>query len=127
MPNHVIHSRFKDLPKESIANGALVRTALRGDNSMVVINWLHPTSEPSPPPHTHPFDQISLVLTGTLDFEVDGDHVLVGPGESLQIPADIPHTATVVGHEVVLNIDVYAPARPDYAHLTAHQDEAFNL
>ena len=126
MPTRVIHSRFADLPSESLAGGDLVRTALRGDDSTIVINWFHPTDRVSPPPHTHPFDQVSLVLSGTLDFEVDGQHIVVGPGEALQIPAGVPHTATIVGDEVALNIDVYAPVREDYAHLTAHQADAFD-
>ena len=125
MPNRVIHTRLASLPSESVANGALIRTAVRGDNSLVTINWLYPGHGEPPPPHSHPFDQLSFVLQGTMEFEVSGEQYTVATGEVLQIPANAPHTAKVVGDEVALNIDVFAPAREDLLYLAAHQQEAF--
>lgn len=126
MPSRVIHSRLADLPTESLAGGALVRTAVRGDDSLVTINWFHPTDIETPPPHTHPFDQISFVFAGTVEFFVADETYIVSAGESLQIPADVPHTARLVGDEVALNVDVYAPVREDYLFLVQHQEDAFD-
>jgi quercetin dioxygenase-like cupin family protein len=127
MPTRVIHAKLDALPQESIAGGALVRTAVRGDNSLITVNWFHPGhSEQAPPPHSHPFDQVSFVFEGTLGFEVDGQVYEVSAGEVLHIPADAPHTAWLIGTQVALNVDVYAPVRDDYRYLVEHQADAFD-
>jgi hypothetical protein len=46
----------------------------------------------------------------------------VRAGELLYIPARVPHVGRVVGDEVVLNVDIFAPIRDDYLYLAAHQD-----
>ncbi|GFG85597.1 cupin domain-containing protein [Mycolicibacter algericus] len=126
MPNRIIHSCLEDLPTESLAGGALVRTAVRGDKSLITINWFHPGhTVKTPPPHSHPFDQVSFVFSGKIGFEVEGQVYEVAAGEVLQIPADVPHTAWLIGDEVALNVDVYAPVRNDYRHLVEHQGDAF--
>ena len=48
-----------------------------------------------------------------------------GPGPVLRIPPGARHTAWPKGDEVVLNVDVFAPARSDYLFLTNHQDDEF--
>lgn len=127
MPNRVIHARLKKLPHESLAGGALVRTAVRGDQSLITVNWFHPGhTVATPPPHSHPFDQVSFVLSGVVGFDVEGKIYEVGAGEVLQIPADLLHTAWLIGDAIALNVDVYAPVREDYRHLVAHQADAFD-
>ncbi|MGY4708453.1 cupin domain-containing protein [Mycolicibacterium sp. CBM1] len=127
MPKRVIHAQLSSLPQESIAGGALVRTAVRSDDSLVTINWFHPGHDvPTPPPHSHPFDQLSFVFAGAVGFEVDGQVYEVRAGEVLQIPADAPHTAWLIGEDVALNVDVYAPVREDYRYLVDHQADAFD-
>lgn len=51
----------------------------------------------------------------------DGGKNAVRPGELLHISAGIPFLGRVIGDEVVLNLDVFAPAREDYLYLAAHQ------
>jgi mannose-6-phosphate isomerase-like protein (cupin superfamily) len=127
MPNRVIHARLQELPQESLGDGALVRTAVRGDKSLITVNWFHPGHDIAPPPaHSHPFDQVSFVFSGTVGFSVDGQTYEVRAGEVLQIPADMPHTAWLIGDEVALNVDVYAPVREDYLSLVDHQADAFD-
>lgn len=125
MPNRVVHATLAKLPQESLAGGALVRTAVRGDHSLITVNWFHPGIPAEAPPHSHPFDQVSFVFQGTLEFDVDGHTYVVTAGEVLLIPADAPHTTRLVGDEVALNVDVYAPVRQDYLYLTAHHADAF--
>jgi quercetin dioxygenase-like cupin family protein len=125
MPNRVVHATLAKLPHESLAGGALVRTAVRGDQSLITVNWFHPGIPAEAPPHSHPFDQVSFVFQGTLEFDVDGQTYVVSAGEVLLIPADAPHTARLLGDEVALNVDVYAPVREDYLYLAAHQADAF--
>ena len=120
MPSQPYHAAFGDLPRESIAGGALERTAVRTDGSLVTFNWIRP-GHPDVPPHDHPYDQLSLVFAGTLELALDGVPYRVASGEFLYIPAGVPHTGRVLGDEPVLNVDVFAPARDDYLPLASHQ------
>jgi len=120
MPRATFHRAFADLPREALGDGWLERAGVRTDGSLVVFNWLEPGFD-APPPHDHPFDQLALILSGVLEFQLDGQRYVVSSGEFLYIPAGEPHTARVLGHERVLNVDVFAPARPDYAHLAEAQ------
>lgn len=112
---------FSELARESLFDGALARSAVRTDGALVVFNWLRP-GFPELPPHEHDFDQLAFVCAGTLELQLDGTWHAVSAGEYLYIPAGVPHTARVRGDETVLNIDLFAPAREDYAHLTGLED-----
>lgn len=116
------HLRIADLPRESLLGGTWQRTAVRGDGSLVTFNWMDPAMPPQPL-HDHPLDQVSLVTEGSMRFEVGGESFLVEAGDVVLIPGGVPHTGVAVGDGVALNIDVYAPVRQDYLHLTAHQGE----
>ena len=120
MPAAPFHAKIAEMPRESIAAGALTRTAVRTDDAIVTFNWIEP-GHPSVPPHSHPYDQLALILAGTLELDLDGDRYTVRAGELLYIPAGIPHVGRVVGDKVVLNVDIFAPIREDYLYLAAHQ------
>lgn len=120
MPGAAFHAAFAELPRESLGEGALERTAVRTDEAIVTFNWIRP-GHPEVPPHEHPYDQLSFVFAGTLQMDLAGTSHTVRSGELLYIPAGVPHTGRVLGSEPVLNIDVFAPAREDYLHLAAHQ------
>jgi uncharacterized cupin superfamily protein len=121
MPAAPFHAKIAEMPRESIAAGALTRTAVRTDDAIVTFNWIEP-GHPEVPPHSHPYDQLALILTGTLELNLDGDRYTVRAGELLYIPARVAHVGRVVGDEVVLNVDIFAPIREDYLYLAAHQD-----
>lgn len=114
--------RWSEMPQEVLWDGKLARTAIRSDGAIVAINW-HQPNTPRKPRHSHPFDQLVLIVTGTLMLDLDGEEVLMGPGTALRIPANVPHTGWTVGDEVVLNIDIFAPAREDYLFLAVNQDD----
>lgn len=51
--------------------------------------------------HTHSYDEIRWVVTGTLCLTVSGKRYLLGPGDRLDLPANTSHSAEVVGNEAV--------------------------
>ncbi len=82
----------------------------------LVMNTLQPGMELRP--HVHEdFDQIALVLSGSMRFVLDGEQVELSAGELLHIPAGVVHGGVPTSAESVRNLDVFAPARADYAHL----------
>jgi mannose-6-phosphate isomerase-like protein (cupin superfamily) len=121
MPVAPFHAPIADMPRESIAGGVLTRTAVRTDDAIVTFNWIEP-GHPAVPPHSHPYDQLALILAGALELDLDGDKYTVRAGELLYIPAGVPHVGRVVGDEVVLNVDIFAPIREDYLYLATHQN-----
>lgn len=44
-----------------------------------------------PPPHTHAWEEIYVVLSGELDVSVAGKTTRLGPGGFAHVPADTPH------------------------------------
>lgn len=112
--------RFDEMPRDVVREG-LSRIGVRSDDSIVTVNWFEPDFR-SRGTHAHPFDQLSFVFAGTLEFVVgDETHVLTA-GSVLRIPAGVPHSAQPLGDEEVLNVDVFAPIRPDYLYLTDYQN-----
>jgi quercetin dioxygenase-like cupin family protein len=64
-----------------------------------------------PPLHTHPFAEESYeVLTGTLDVCVDGVWQQLVPGQSIMVPAGIPHTLRNTHSTEVRLVNVHKPA-----------------
>jgi mannose-6-phosphate isomerase-like protein (cupin superfamily) len=115
---------WSELPRQTIFDGNLSRTALRTDGAIVTFNWFEPHM-PRPEPHSHPFDQLVMVVEGSLNLEIAAEVVEMPPGSAARIPSGLPHTAWPAGDLRVLNIDVFGTVREDYLFLTHHQKEVF--
>ena len=46
--------------------------------------------------HTAPFDALVQILEGEMEIVVDGNHSRMKAGESLVLPANVPHALTAV-------------------------------
>lgn len=57
-----------------------------------------------PPPHTHKWEEIYVVLSGEMDVVVDGKTTRLGPGGIAHIPAMTPHGYTTLDHTHFLTI-----------------------
>ncbi len=66
------------------------------------------------PVHAHPQEQITTVLSGRIQFTIDGVTVLLGPGETAVIPAGVLHGAAVVGDEAVETLNSLSPRRTSH-------------
>jgi|TARA_B110000263_G_scaffold231716_1_gene227208 quercetin dioxygenase-like cupin family protein len=67
------------------------------------------------PMHSHHNEQITQVLKGQMRFAFGGDEpkeLVLGAGDVVVIPADVPHQATCIGE--VEEIDMWAPRRDDW-------------
>jgi quercetin dioxygenase-like cupin family protein len=65
------------------------------------------------PEHTHPHEQMSMVISGRVRFFVEGEERIASPGDVLHFPPNCLHGATMMDEEVVL-IDVFTPVREDF-------------
>ncbi|MEW5899106.1 MAG: cupin domain-containing protein [Bacillota bacterium] len=55
------------------------------------------------PLHRHLHEQSSYIERGRLKYVIDGIERVLGPGESLVIPTDVPHEATALEDTVDIN------------------------
>lgn len=87
-------------------------TILAGDERMNVQHFdIDPGAEV--PVHSHDNEQVGQIFEGTLTFLVDGEELVVGPGDSYAIPAGEPHGARNDGDDPVVGVDVFSPPRPN--------------
>ena len=63
--------------------------------------------------HTHPHEQMTLVVKGRVKFIIDGEVRIVSAGDVLHFPPNNRHGATMLDEEVVL-IDIFSPIREDF-------------
>ena len=68
------------------------------------------------PLHRHENEQITYILEGALKFEIDGREIVVGAGEVLCIPSNMPHKAIAL--EDTVDLDVFTPPRADWLSKT---------
>lgn len=64
------------------------------------------------PEHSHPQEQVTLVLEGRLELTIDGETRILGPEEAARIGPDQIHKARVI--EACRAIDVFHPVRLNY-------------
>ena len=65
------------------------------------------------PPHSHPHEQLGIVLRGMLALVVDAVTHELGPMEAYTLPGGVEHSAHC-GPEGATVIDIFAPVREDY-------------
>jgi quercetin dioxygenase-like cupin family protein len=57
-----------------------------------------------PPPHTHQWEEIYVVLSGEMDVVVDGKTTRLRPGGYAHVPANTPHGYTTIDETHFLTI-----------------------
>ncbi|MGB9438919.1 MAG: cupin domain-containing protein [Desulfobacterales bacterium] len=80
---------------------------------MAVIDFRDgPTREPDPP-HSHPHEQISYVVSGELIVFIGAKQTRLEPGDMFSVPPDIPHTVQLLTEYVRL-VDTFHPIRDEF-------------
>lgn len=84
------------------------------DKLMMVVIDFHdgPASEPDPP-HSHPHEQVSYVVTGELVVHIGEESKKLGPGDIFTVPPGIPHTVRLLSKHVRL-VDTFTPIRDEF-------------
>jgi quercetin dioxygenase-like cupin family protein len=105
-------SRIK---KENPAPG-IQRQMVVGENVMMVRFTFEPFLVT--PEHTHPHEQMTLVVQGKVKFFIEGEVKIVSAGDVLHFQPHNRHGATMLDEEVVL-IDIFSPIREDFLTVPA--------
>ncbi len=72
------------------------------------------------PPQTPAFGELTVVVRGRVQVEVDGDEVVVGPGEAIWTPAGV---RVVFGNPFDEEAEYYAICLPAFSPELANRDE----
>jgi quercetin dioxygenase-like cupin family protein len=104
------HLNWADIPVEHPAEG-IERQMVVGERIMIVRFRFVPFLVT--PEHTHPHEQMSLVVSGRVRFFIEGKERIASPGDVLHFPPNCLHGATMMDEEVVL-IDIFSPIREDF-------------
>jgi quercetin dioxygenase-like cupin family protein len=98
------------VPTEQVADG-IKRQMIVGENVMVCRFTFDPFVVTDV--HSHPHEQVTLVVKGKAKFTIDGLAVIVAEGDVLHFPPHNSHGATMLDEEVIL-IDIFSPIREDF-------------
>lgn len=64
------------------------------------------------PEHSHPHEQVTVMLEGTFEMTVNGEKQVIKPGDLVVIPSQATHSARAITDCLIL--DVFSPVREDY-------------
>ncbi|NSW57371.1 MAG: cupin domain-containing protein [Armatimonadetes bacterium] len=64
------------------------------------------------PPHSHPHEQLSTMLSGRIIAHIGDEQLELGPMQGYRVPANVPHKVTVL--EDALILDAFSPIRREF-------------
>jgi quercetin dioxygenase-like cupin family protein len=102
--------RFDEVKAFELAAGVTGRP-LFGEGAMINLIELQPGSVV--PLHSHPHEQLGIVLRGMQALVIDGEAHELGPLEGYVLPGGVEHSA-YCGPEGALVVDIFQPVREDY-------------
>jgi quercetin dioxygenase-like cupin family protein len=88
-------------------DGAFSESALRRKlegAGYTIARYIYPPGT-SFPEHVHEVDKIDAVISGRFRLIVAGHLAVLGPGEWVEVPRGVRHSASVVGDEAVVSLD----------------------
>jgi quercetin dioxygenase-like cupin family protein len=97
---------------KELASGIHART-FWGEKMLVAIVDLDPQTQL--PNHSHPHEQVGIILEGKLEFTIDGQTRILSPGDVYTIPGNVAHEAKTLEQPVKV-MDVFSPVREEYQY-----------
>ncbi len=101
---------ISDLPSKEIAPGVLMRSV---HLEKVMVTFVRIREGAVVPEHSHPHEQITVVISGRLRFRLGESEKLMEAGETVTIPSGCAHAAVAEGGDCVV-YDCWSPVRSDY-------------
>jgi quercetin dioxygenase-like cupin family protein len=63
--------------------------------------------------HSHPHEQVGMVVEGWVMFYIGGEEKKLGPGDMFRIPGNVKHRVVALDNTVKA-LDIFCPIREDY-------------
>lgn len=110
---------IEDIPGFDIRQG-VEQKIFRGIDLMLGFTTLEPGMQAKP--HSHPWEQITIIFEGQCDFTVGNETIAVEEKDVFFIPPGVDHYAEPNSDEPCVNLDLWA-LREDYVHRAKYQSE----
>lgn len=104
------YPNLKDLNTKELLPGIIART-FWGEKMLAAVVDLDPHTDL--PLHSHPHEQLGIVIEGTIEFTIAGQVQSLGPGQVYLIPGGVEHGAKTFDRPVKV-MDVFSPVREEY-------------
>jgi quercetin dioxygenase-like cupin family protein len=116
---------WKEIPVRESRKGIFQRV-FRGNNVLIGYSELHPNMDPSP--HSHPYEQIFMILKGRVQLHVGDECFTCTAGSVIRIPPNVVHWSDPPdpADGAALNMDIWTPYRPDFGAFTSYQTDKFD-
>ena len=82
-----------------------------GEKIMMVMLELDPNA--TVPAHTHPHEQMGLVLQGEFDMVIGSEKKRLKQGDAYLIPSGVEHSVQM-GEGLAVALDIFSPPREEY-------------
>jgi quercetin dioxygenase-like cupin family protein len=86
------------------------RKMITGDRTMMARVYLKKGAVV--PEHHHDNEQITFIVSGALEFKINGETIVLRTGQVMVIPSNMPHSALAL--EDTDDMDVFTPPRQDW-------------
>lgn len=101
---------IKSQPEICVFDGVTIRT-VHGEKLMLSYVHLEPHSIVAE--HSHPHEQMGMVLEGTFELTIEGESRHLKKGDTYLIPSNIKHSAKAFDYPAIA-LDIFSPPREDY-------------
>ena len=76
----------------------------------MMVNFVHYAPNTEAPSHAHAEEQVTFVIDGEFEFDLDGDVRTMRRGTAVHVPPGVPHGARTLD-STCFEVDVFAPPR----------------
>lgn len=102
--------RVDDLPQRELAPGVATRL-MWGER--IMLSFLDMAPHATVPEHSHPHEQMGVVLEGEIDLLIGTERRHLVRGDTYLIPGEVRHAAWTQAQAARV-IDVFSPPREEY-------------
>jgi quercetin dioxygenase-like cupin family protein len=103
------HYRWSEVEKKQL-DALTTRQAIHGETMTIAHYSIRKGGAVAE--HSHVNEQISSIESGSAQFKVGGETVVLHAGESLCIPPNVPHSAVALEDSKV--VETFSPPRRDW-------------
>ncbi len=100
----------EDIAPKVLAPGVTARIAT-GERMMFSLVTLSPNAVV--PTHSHPHEQMGMMVSGTMEFTIEGVTRVLSGNEMYLVPGGVPHAAKA-GPGGAVALDAFSPPREEY-------------
>jgi len=100
---------WDQMPMDTLS-ATIGRKMITGDRTMMARVYLKKGA--FVPEHSHDNEQITFIVSGALEFKINGETIVLRTGQVMVIPSNMPHSAKAL--EDTDDMDVFTPPRQDW-------------